>query len=100
MTQAAKNPLSGAQPVAAASLSPAETALYTRELLESLRKIAMRQNQEVLAHLLELARYEAQSLAGAKTPGATAPQSAPTTRTPDSPDDGHSAPPVPVPAER
>jgi hypothetical protein len=59
MTQAAKNQLSGAHPVAAANLSPSESALYTRELLESLRKIAMRQNQEVLAQLLELARYEA-----------------------------------------
>ena len=93
-------------PPAKASLSPGETARYTRELLESLRKIAERQGQGVLAHLLALARYEAQALADAPTvskpPGATAPQGAPAskTMTPDSRDDGHSAPPVPVPAER
>jgi hypothetical protein len=85
MAQSAKSQVPSMTPPAA---SPAETARYTRELLESLRKIAMRQNQELLAHLLELARFEAQSLASPAT-----------TRTPDSLDDGHSVPPVPVPAE-
>ena len=88
MTHAAKTQVLGIHPAAAASLRPAKTARYTRELLESLRKIATRQNQEVLAHLLELVRYEAQPLAGA-----------PKTRTPDSSDAGHSDPPVPAPAE-
>jgi hypothetical protein len=74
-------------------MTPAETARYTCELLDSLRKIAARQGQGVLAHLLELARFEAQSLA------ASPPGGAPRTRTPDSPDAGYTAPPVPVPAE-
>ena len=72
----------------AAEMSPAETARYTCELLDSLRKIAARQNQGMLAHLLELARYEAHSLTLART------------RTPDSLDAGHSGPTVPVPAGR
>jgi hypothetical protein len=59
-------------------------------LLDSLRKIALRQDQAMLAHLLELARFEAHSL--------TLPPSR--TRTPDSPDAAHSGPPVPVPTER
>jgi len=42
-------------------LSPAETALYTQQMLESLRKIALRQNQAMLAHLLELAAMEAKA---------------------------------------
>ena len=75
-------------------MTPVETARYTCELLESLRKIAARQGQGMLAHLLELARFEAQSLA-ARPPG----EAVPKTRTPDSPDAGHSVPPVPVPAE-
>ena len=72
-------------------MTPAETARYTCELLDSLRKIAARQGQGMLAHLLELARFEAQSLPVA------APD--PRSRTPDSPDAGHTAPPAPVPAE-
>ena len=68
-------------------MTSAETARYTSELLDSLRKIATRQGQGVLAHLLELARFEAQSLAARS-------------RTPDSPDAGHSGPPAPVPAEQ
>jgi hypothetical protein len=75
-------------------MTPVETARYTGELLESLRKIAARQGQRVLAHLLELARFEAQSLAAGSCG-----EAAPKTRTPDSPDAGHTAPPVPVPAE-
>ncbi len=88
MPQAVKKQGSGVLPPGGGSLPPAETARYTKELLDSLRKIAMRQNQEMLAHLLELARYEAQSLAQAST-----------TTTPDSPDDGSSGPPAPAPAE-
>jgi len=41
------------------SFSPAETARYTLEMLESLRKIAVRQRQGLLAHLLDLASAEA-----------------------------------------
>jgi hypothetical protein len=112
MPKVAKSQTPGGTPPAKTSLSPGETARYTRELLESLRKIAERQGQGVLAHLLALARYEAQTLADAPTvsepSGATTPQGgsaplgapAPKTMTPDSRDDGHSAPPVPVPAER
>jgi len=40
-------------------MSPQETASYTRDMLESLRKIAIQQNQGLLAHLLELAAVEA-----------------------------------------
>ncbi|MDE2629961.1 MAG: hypothetical protein KGM97_03120 [Alphaproteobacteria bacterium] len=43
-------------------MAPAQTALYTRDTLESLRKIALQQKQILLAHLLELAAIEAKSL--------------------------------------
>ncbi|HXC55503.1 MAG TPA: hypothetical protein VNU97_09420 [Rhizomicrobium sp.] len=43
-------------------LGPAETARYTRDLLESLRKIALGQGQGLLAHLLGLAAMEAKAL--------------------------------------
>jgi hypothetical protein len=39
--------------------SPAETARYTGEMLESLSRIATRQGQALLAHLLDLAAVEA-----------------------------------------
>jgi hypothetical protein len=39
--------------------SPAETARYTEEMLESLSRIALRQGQPLLAHLLDLAAVEA-----------------------------------------
>ena len=45
-------------------LTRAETAAYTRDLLESLRKIALGQRQGTLAHLLGLAAMEAKHLAG------------------------------------
>ncbi len=45
-----------------ASLTPAETARYTRDLLESLRKIALGQGQGLLAHLIGLAAAEARHL--------------------------------------
>lgn len=48
-------------------LSPLETARYTSDLLESLRKIASRQGQELLAHLLELAHVEAKALGRPKS---------------------------------
>jgi hypothetical protein len=79
---------------ALAALSPPETARYTADLLDSLRKIATRQGQDVLAHLLELAQFEAHTLA---VRNRSATEARP--RTPDSPDAGHSAPPAPVPAE-
>ena len=88
MPQAAKNPPVSPVSPAAAGMSPAETARYTAELLESLRKIAARQGQGVLAHLLELARYEAQSLAVVRT------------TIPGSRDAAHNGQPAPVPAER
>jgi hypothetical protein len=88
MPQAVKNPrLNPASPVMA-GMSPVETARYTAELLASLRKIAVRQGQGMLAHLLELARYEAQSLVVLR----------PTTS--DSPDAGCNGQPVRVPAEQ
>ena len=46
----------------AAMLSPAESARYTLDLLDDLRKIAQRQGQGMLAHLLELAQAEARIL--------------------------------------
>ena len=51
-------PVPGREPI-----SPQETALYTADLVESLRKIALKQGQTLLAHLLELAAVEAKTLA-------------------------------------
>jgi len=45
-------------------MKPAETALYTYEMLESLRKIALQQGQNLLAHLLNLAAMEAKVQSG------------------------------------
>ena len=87
MTQAQKKARPAAAMPALAALSPPETARYTSDLLDSLRKIATRQGHGVLAHLLDLAQYEAQCLAL-------------TSRTPDSPDAGHSVPPAPAPEGR
>jgi hypothetical protein len=42
--------------------SATESARYTLDMLENLRKIAVRQGQDVLAHLLELAQAEARIL--------------------------------------
>lgn len=59
-------------------VSPLESANYTGELLESLRKIAAGQGQAILAHLLELARSEARMIArDQKLSQATAPFGAP-----------------------
>jgi hypothetical protein len=88
MPQAAKNPRLRPLAPVTDGMGPAETARYTAELLDSLRKIADRQGQAVLAHLLELARFEAQALTALRT------------TTPGSQDAGHSARPVRVPAER
>ena len=44
-------------------LPPLETARYMGDMLESLGKLARKQGQELLAHLLDLARLEAKSLA-------------------------------------
>lgn len=41
---------------------PVETAQYTKDMLESLKKIALQQQQPLLAHLLDLAVWEAKSL--------------------------------------
>jgi len=48
--------------------SPGETANYTAEMLESLRKIASRQGQGLLAHLLDLAFVEAKNQAARARP--------------------------------
>jgi hypothetical protein len=56
-----KKPLVSKPPLA--ELSPAETAQYTAELVESLRKIAAKQGQTLLAHFLELAAFEARTQA-------------------------------------
>lgn len=45
-------------------MGPKETAAYTKEMLDSLRKIALQQNQHLLAHLLDLAALEAKAQAG------------------------------------
>ncbi len=46
-------------PSSLSGFSPAETARYTEEMLGSLSRIALRQGQSLLAHLLELAAVEA-----------------------------------------
>jgi hypothetical protein len=48
-------------------ISPLETARYTADLLENLRKIAARQGLGILAHLLELAQAEARMVARSGT---------------------------------
>ena len=58
---------SGLQPT---TLTPAETARYTRDMLESLRKIAVGQNQGLLAHLLGLAAIEAKVAGTLRVPSA------------------------------
>jgi len=50
---------------ALAGMTPGDTARYTKELLESLRRIAVRQEQLVLAGLLEAAVREAKKLVAA-----------------------------------
>lgn len=44
-------------------LTPQDTARYTAEMLESLRKISLKQGQGLLSHLLELAAVEARAQA-------------------------------------
>ncbi len=51
----------GPQPVID-PISAMESARYTADLLENLRKIAAQMGQPVLAHLLELAQAEARML--------------------------------------
>jgi hypothetical protein len=46
-----------------AVLTPHETARYTADMIESLRKIALKQGQLLLAHFLELAALEAKAQA-------------------------------------
>lgn len=45
--------------VTGAHPSPAQTATYTYEMLESLRKLASQQGFDLLSHLLEVAAMEA-----------------------------------------
>jgi len=51
------------RPLPTTTLTAVETARYTRDLIESLRKIAQQQGQSLLAHLLGLAAIEARALA-------------------------------------
>ena len=51
------------------TISPAESASYTAQMLETLRKIALQQDQPLLAHLLELAQVEARILVRASHEG-------------------------------
>ena len=51
----------GSQPPAT-PISAVDSARYTLDMLENLRKIATRHGQTVLAHLLELAQAEARML--------------------------------------
>ena len=44
-------------------ITPADTARYSADLIESLRKMALQQGHILLAHLLGLAALEAKSLA-------------------------------------
>ena len=46
---------------------PCESAQYTKEMLESLKKIAVQQRQPLLAHLLDLAALEAKTLGDAES---------------------------------
>lgn len=43
-------------------ITPAESLAYSRELLESLQKMAVKQNHKLLAQLLRLAIQEVRSL--------------------------------------
>ena len=56
-------PLRRPPPEPLAVLSPAQTAQYTKDMLESLRKMALAQGQALLAHFLELAALEAKAQA-------------------------------------
>ena len=62
MTLAQQKPAIPPVPEPGKTISPAESARYTAEMLETLRRIAVQQNQPVLAHLLELAQSEARML--------------------------------------
>jgi hypothetical protein len=62
MASPEQNPRFPAPSPAGAPISAAESARYTLDMLENLRKIAIRQGQSVLAHLLELAQAEARML--------------------------------------
>jgi hypothetical protein len=48
-------------------ISPEEAARYSKELIDSLRKLALGQNHHRLAKLLEEAECEAETLAASKT---------------------------------
>jgi hypothetical protein len=62
MTILQRQPVPGRGTVPQEQLSPIETALYTRDMLENLRKTADKQGQVLLSHLLELAALEAKFL--------------------------------------
>ena len=50
-------------------VSPLESARYTADMLESLRRIALGHGHTVLAHLLELTQAEAKLIARDSTQG-------------------------------
>jgi hypothetical protein len=47
----------------AGGITPEDTARYTAEMIDSLRKLALKQGQALLAHLLSLAALEARAQA-------------------------------------
>jgi len=63
MTAALPKPRFEAAPSPPRTISPRESARYTADQVECLRKMASRQGQDILAHLLELALFEARCLA-------------------------------------
>jgi hypothetical protein len=58
-----QNPGFPASSKAEGRISPADSALYIGDLLENMRKIAVAQHLDVLAHLLELAWMETRIVA-------------------------------------
>jgi hypothetical protein len=47
----------------AGGITPEDSARYTAEMIDSLRKLALKQGQALLAHLLSLAALEARAQA-------------------------------------
>jgi hypothetical protein len=64
MAEAAQRAALQAPEVGQTAPSSSQTAHYTRELIDSLRKMAKGQKEEMLAILLEAASMEARRIAG------------------------------------
>jgi hypothetical protein len=64
MAEAARQAAPQALEVGQPTPSSSQAAQYTRELIDSLRKIAKGQKEEMLAILLEAASMEAKRIAG------------------------------------